>query len=62
VISVCFSWALGPNISYSTFSLAVVTVCLNNTIVAAEKAKKCKIGSHQLLVDDDDDNDEINIK
>jgi len=43
---------------YTSFALAVVTVCLNNTIVMTEKAKK--IGSHQLVVVDDDD--EINIK
>jgi len=40
VISICFSWAPGPSISYFRFSLAVVTVCLFNTIVVAEKPKK----------------------
>jgi len=40
VISVCFSWAPGPRISSFRFSLAVVTVCLFNKIVVAEKAKK----------------------
>ena len=38
VISVCFSWALGPLSFYFNFSLAAVTVCLCNTIVVAEKA------------------------
>jgi len=57
VISVCFSWALGPNFSYFNFSLAVVTVCLNNTNVVAEKAESQE---NQLLVVDDDD--EINIE
>jgi len=38
-IIVCFSWALGPNNSYSSFSLAVY-VCLKNTIVVTKKAKK----------------------
>jgi len=42
VISVCFSWALGPRSPYISFSLAVVIVCLYNTIVCAEKAKKMK--------------------
>jgi len=40
VICVSFSWALGPSSCYFSFSLAVVTVCLYNTIVVAEKAKK----------------------
>jgi len=42
VISVCFSWSLGPTLPYLSFSLAVVTVCFYNTIDSAEKAKKIR--------------------
>jgi len=51
VISVCFSWALGPRSPYFSFSLAVVIVCLS--IACAEKAKKIKNQCHQLIIDGD---------
>jgi len=49
-MSVCFSWALGPNSSYFNFSLVVVTVWLYNTIVVAQTAKKKWDAGISLLI------------
>jgi len=51
-ISVCFSWALGPNSTYFNFALAFETVFLKHYCCCRESQKKVKC-CHQLLVDDD---------